>query len=169
MLISVGIAQPIVGHDNAYLDPSLYREAGKAIVDMARACIKEDILIGFDCGMTLCMFDEKEIGFLMKNTEGFVMRCSPIIDVGTSLDIWNCFPLSNVLVSRLDQYKTRRHAHKVYENIISPYRSLGCRPECITCVHLKRKQCSGGCLAHAMNSLNKLPPVEVYPEAYECK
>lgn len=167
--VRVGIAQPIVGCDNAYLEGHQYREAGKRIVKMARSCIKEEILIGFDCGMTLCMFDEAEIGFLMKNTEGFVMRCDPIIDVGTDLDVWNCFPLSNVLVSHLDQYETRNKANKTYKKVIAPYRVLGCRPECFTCIHLKRKQCTGGCLAHAMNSLNKLPPVEVDPEAHECK
>ena len=167
--VRVGIAQPIVGCGNTYLEPRQYREAGRGIMKMARSCIAEEILIGFDCGMTLCMFDEEEIGFLMKNTEGFVMRCDPIIDVGTDLDVWNCFPLSNVLVSHLDRFETRGKANKTYQKVIAPYRVLGCMPACFSCKHLKRKQCTGGCLAHAMNSLNKLPPEEVYPEAYKCR
>ena len=57
--IRIGIAQPIVGQDNEFLKPAEYREAGKAIVNMAKECIKEDIMIGFDCGLTLCMFNEE--------------------------------------------------------------------------------------------------------------
>jgi len=156
--IRIGIAQPIVGKENEFLKPSEYREAGKAIVQMVKACIKEDILVGFDCGLTLCMFNEEEIGILMKCSEGFVVRCSPILDIGQELDIWHCFPLSEVLISKVEYFSNRNDAVKFYNDLVKPYRALGCMPECLRCNYLLRGQCSGGCLAHAMNSLNRLPP-----------
>ena len=156
--IRIGIAQPIVGFANDYLTPEDYRETGRRITAMAKNCFEHDILIGFDCGLTLCMFSEKEIGILGKRSEGFKSVCQPIIDVGPNLDIWHCFPLSEVLNTRLDRFRTRKQAYHFYEALTRPYRAFGCLPACHRCDYLRRGQCKGGCLAHAMNSLNKLPP-----------
>ena len=49
-------------------------------------------------------------------------------------------------------------AHRFYDKLVKPYRVFGCMPECHRCDYLRRGQCRGGCLAHAMNSLDKLPP-----------
>ncbi|MCG7853649.1 MAG: hypothetical protein MIO92_14115, partial [Methanosarcinaceae archaeon] len=162
--IRVGIAQPIVGPTrNSHLATSKYRETGKFIVDMARECVKKDILLGFDCGLTLCMFTEEEIGILTKSADGYRGVCDPIIDVGPDLDIWHCFPLAETLNSKLEHFRTRREILKFYKKITMPYKQLGCMPQCVSCIYKKRQQCNGGCLAHAMNSLNKFPP-RIAPE-----
>jgi len=158
--IRVGIAQPIVGKDNEYLKTSDYKKAGAAITQMARNCIKEDILIGFDCGMVLCMFTEEEIGFLAKNSEGFSSVCTPIVDIGQDLDVWHCFPLSEVLLTRLDKFRTRKDIVRFYTKQVAPFRSLGCMSECMACDYLRRGQCTGGCLAHTINSFRRKPPRE---------
>lgn len=159
--VRVGIAQPIVGQGNAYLDPSRYREAGKYIVSLAEKFYKHNILIGFDCGMTLCMFDEAEIGRLFSISEGLRMLCSPIIDVGPEMDIWHCFPLSEVMVARHEKFGSRNEMVAFYHQHTKPYRSIGCKPECLQCRFFRTKQCSGGCLAHAMNSLSQKPPAKI--------
>jgi radical SAM protein with 4Fe4S-binding SPASM domain len=156
--IRVGVAQPIVGHNNEYFHPSDYPKLGKCIVDMAAACFDKDILIGFDCGMTLCMFTENELGKLMKTSSGYTSVCRPIIDVSSNLDIWACFPLSEVLMTRLEKYNNRKEIEEAYEKRLAPYRSIGCMPDCLTCVYKRRQICNGGCIAHAMNSLNRMPP-----------
>ena len=156
--IRIGIAQPIVGAANDYLKPSEYRKTGRAIVRMAQHCIKQDILIGFDCGLTLCMFSEDEIGILAKCSEGFKIVCKPIIDIGPNLEIWHCFPLSEVLNSHLDNFETRNDIEHFYQIKTFSYRTFGCMPECLGCDYLRRGQCTGGCLAHSMNSLKRLPP-----------
>lgn len=156
--IRLGIAQPIVGYDNEYLPTSCYKDAGKKIMEMVKECIRHEIIVGFDCGLTLCMFDENEIGTLMKLSGGFVMHCSPVIDIGQNLDVWHCFPLAEVMNTRLNQFKNRNEIVSFYRKTYEPYRSLGAMPECIRCIHLKRGQCTGGCLAHTLNALNSLPP-----------
>lgn len=162
--IRVGIAQPIVGPTrNSHLATKQYRETGKFIVSMAQECVKKDILLGFDCGLTLCMFNEEEIGILTKSADGYRGLCDPIIDVGPDLDIWHCFPLAETLNSKLEHFKTRKEILSYYKKITSPYKQLGCMGECIKCIYKKRQQCTGGCLAHAMNSLNKFPP-RIAPE-----
>jgi MoaA/NifB/PqqE/SkfB family radical SAM enzyme len=156
--VRVGIAQPIVDEDNEFLEPSRYREAGRSIVRMVQECDKQDILVGFDCGLTLCMFDDEEIGILARCSEGFKAVCRPIIDIGPNLDIWHCFPMSEILNSRLDKFEIREDAVRYYSRLVNPYRILGILPDCLECKYLKRGQCTGGCLAHAINAARPLPP-----------
>jgi len=156
--IRVGIAQPIVGQENEYLHPDSYKDIGGSIIKMATACVANDILIGFDCGMTLCMFSEEELGQLQTRTEGFKSLCTPILDIGLDLSIWSCFPLSDILNTHLDQFNTRAEINCFYEKTLAPYRNLGCKMECLRCDFKRRGQCFGGCLAHSINGLNKKPP-----------
>lgn len=164
--IRVGVAQPIVGQDNAYFPPARYPELGETIVRMAKDCIKEGIIIGFDCGMTLCMFTEEQLGILMTHTEGFKSVCNPIIDIGPDQEVWSCFPLSEVYRTKLTAYPSRQAIHDYYQRVFGPYRSLGCRPECLTCVFMRRGQCKGGCIAHAINAMNRKPPRFVAEQAF---
>ncbi len=150
--IRIGIAQPIVGHDNAYLLPSQYRATGRALAAMALACEAEDILIGFDCGLTLCMFSEEEFALLAQCSEGFKTVCQPVVDVGPDLQIWHCFPLSTVLNLSLTDYRDRNEIVRNFQRKTAPYKSFGCMPACMHCKYLRRGQCTGGCLAHAMQS-----------------
>ena len=150
--IRVGIAQPIVGHDNAFLPPEQYRTTGKALVQMALECEGRDVLIGFDCGLTLCMFDGEDFAVLARCSEGFKTVCQPILDVGPGMNVWHCFPLSDVDNLFFNDFQDRQAMIRVFREKTLPYRSFGCMPECRQCVYLRRGQCTGGCLAHAMNS-----------------
>jgi radical SAM protein with 4Fe4S-binding SPASM domain len=161
--IRVGIAQPIVGVSNEYLPVSNYKTIGTAILAMARVLIEHDIMIGFDCGMTMCMFSEEELGGILTSSRGFDSICTPVMDIGPNLDVWNCFPLSEVLNTRLDQFDTVKELSEYYTNQLLPYKQFGCMPECMDCAYLRRKQCSGGCVAHTMLSFNRLPPKKGRP------
>ncbi|MCK5849719.1 MAG: radical SAM protein [Kiritimatiellae bacterium] len=156
--LRVGIAQPIVGQDNDYLAPSDYPRVGAGILKMAQACVKDDILIGFDCGLTLCMFTEEQLGKLATCSEGFKSLCAPIIDIGPNMEVWSCFPLSEVFNTSLDKFEHRSDLVAFYNKLLAPYHSLGCMPRCLKCDFKRRGQCGGGCLAHVMNSLNKKLP-----------
>jgi radical SAM protein with 4Fe4S-binding SPASM domain len=159
--IRVGLAQPIVGVDNEFLSVDKYKTAGKAILAMARDLIKRDIMIGFDCGMTMCMFSEEDLGGIMTSSQGFNSVCKPVIDIGPNLDVWNCFPLSEVYNTRLEQFANHKEIEEFYTRQLQPYKRFGCMPECMTCDYLRRNQCAGGCLAHAIVSFKKAPPKRV--------
>jgi radical SAM protein with 4Fe4S-binding SPASM domain len=158
--IRIGLAEPIVGADNDFLPLHLYRETGRMVVRLAQACFRENILIGLDCGFTLCMFSEEEIGLLTKQGEGFKTICQPIIDIGPNMDIWHCFPLSEILNTRLELFHNRQELVDYYKKLTHPYRGIGTIPECRTCRHLRLGQCTGGCLAHTINSFGRKPPME---------
>ena len=162
--LRVGIAQPIVGQENVYFPPEQYPEIGTSMVKMANDLIKHDILIGFDCGLTLCMFTEAQLGAIMTKTEGFKAVCHPIIDIGPDLETWSCFPLSEVYRSTLDQFPNNSALINFYKGAFAPYRSIGCRPECLHCDYMRRGQCHGGCVAHAINAMNRKPPAFVAEE-----
>jgi radical SAM protein with 4Fe4S-binding SPASM domain len=166
--IRLGVAQPIVGKQNDYLHPDQYRQTGRRIVEMAKTCIKEDILVGFDCGMTLCMFSEAELGILTTSSEGFRAVCRPIIDIGPQLDVWHCFPLSEVYNTEYAHFENRHDIVRTYQRLMQPYRSLGCMPACRTCDYLRRNQCTGGCLAHTLKEMRPAPPnrVEWHPKTH---
>jgi len=166
--VRLGIAHPIVGRDNACLEPSAYRGIGRTILALAEEFHRRGITVGFDCGLVLCMFEEAEIGRLFMVSEGLRMVCRPILDVGPDLDVWNCFPLSGVLVADLERFRNRTEMAAFYEGLLRPYRSLGCMPECLGCDFLRTGQCTGGCVAHSMSSLRPYPaaraPLPVPPE-----
>lgn len=155
--IRIGIAQPIVGCDNTYLHPEEYRATGRALAAMALACEQEDILIGFDCGLTMCMFSDEEFAILARCSEGFKTVCQPILDLGPDMQAWHCFPLSNVMNVSFEEYSDRNTMARAFHKMTAPYKSFGCMPECMRCVYLRRGQCTGGCLAHAMQSFAQGP------------
>ncbi len=154
--IRVGIAQPIVKANNEYLHPSRYKEAGSAIVKMAQECIKHEVLLGFDCGLTHCMFTAEEIGILSKISEGFKVICSPIIDVGVDLSVWSCFPLSSVYITHLDNFKNRAEIVNYYLAKLQNFKTFGCQPACQKCIYMLRGICKGGCLAHTIRTFKGL-------------
>ena len=153
--IRVGIAQPVLGQTNAFLPPDQYRAAGRALVNMALACEQEDILIGFDCGLTLCMFEDDDFAVLARCSEGFRSLCMPVLDMDTDGLVRHCFPLSSLpglpgLPVR--DFPDRPALVRAMQERTRPYRAFGCRPECLGCRYLRRGQCCGGCLAHAIAS-----------------
>lgn len=158
--IRVGIGMPIVGRDNSFLSTDLYKRVGSEIAAMALVCIDHSILLGFDCGLTMCMFTREEMGIISDCTEGLNIVCRPIIDVGPNGEVWHCFPLSEVLNTNIAEFEDFSAMRTFYQETVHPYRALGAMEECLACDYMKRGQCTGGCLAHTMRSLDRIPPRE---------
>lgn len=150
--IRIGIANPIVGKETVYIDNDSLKRAAKRLVRQLRQLEKRDILGSFDCGFTLCMFDEKDFGALALASTGFSSVCRSAIDVGPELNAWPCFPLSEILNINLLDYRACEEVAAYYHARTTPLRSFGSREECISCKYLKRGQCTGGCLARVINS-----------------
>ncbi|MCB1172978.1 MAG: radical SAM protein [Leptospiraceae bacterium] len=156
--IRVGIGMPIVGRDNQFLATSDYKAVGTDIARMAVVCNEHDILPGFDCGLTMCMFSREEMGVIADCTQGLDIVCHPIIDIGPNGEVWHCFPLSEVLNTHIDEFSTRGQIEDFYRQAVAPYTTIGCMNQCIDCDYKRRGQCHGGCLAHTMKHLDRLPP-----------
>ncbi len=152
--IRVGIAQPIVGKDNEHIHPKDYPKIGGIIVKMARQCIEKEVLLGFDCGMTPCMFSGDQWEVVMTCTSGYRSQCAPIIDLGPDGNLWHCFPLSEVFNEKLSSFSKRTEIVELYEKRMKPFHQFGCSPACVRCKFKRRGLCRGGCLAHAIQGAN---------------
>ncbi len=168
-IIRLGLAQPIYGAGNAYIPITEYGDISQKIVDLARKCDAHDIALDFDCGFTLCMFSESQLGSLYFSGTPFMFTCPSVIDIGTNLDVWHCFPLSTIMNRKLSEFTTRDEIVQYYARRLFRYRSIGAMDGCRRCRHLKRGFCAGGCIAHNLAAFHHgsefLLPSEVSEEA----
>ena len=134
-----------------HIAPEDYPKIGNVVVEMARQCIQRDVLLGFDCGMTPCMFSGEQWEVVMTATAGYTNVCQPIIDIGPDGDIWHCFPLAEVFNEKLSRFSSRKEIVEYYNNTLRAFKKFGCGPACIRCAYRRRGQCKGGCLAHAIS------------------
>lgn len=155
--IRFGLAQPIVGTENAFLEVSSYPEAGTKIVAFSEKCDPYDIKIGLDCGFVLCMFDARQIGELIYRQTNFSILCGSIIDIGPDLTVWKCFPLSKMHNMKLTQYENEQQLKTFFDDKFKPYRRFGMMEKCFHCRYLIRGQCTGGCIAHKIKRFKGMP------------
>ena len=152
--IRLGIAQPILGAKNSCLSMEDYFTLAPHIVEFAARCDQDDVRLMFDCGFILCMFDETQLGKLRYYNTSDSFSCHPAIDIGPDLDVWHCFPLSQKYVTRLEDFPDLAGIRRFYTEKFQPLRLFGNLPRCNKCKYLRRKQCSGGCLAHKMHTFH---------------
>jgi MoaA/NifB/PqqE/SkfB family radical SAM enzyme len=152
--IRLGLAQPIYGVDNTYIPISEYGTISQSIVDFARECERFDVALEFDCGFTMCMFSEQQLGSLLTSGSSFSFSCPTVVDIGPDLDVWHCFPLSTIMNVKLRDFDTRDEIVAHYTRKTAFYRSIGALDECKTCKQLHRGFCAGGCLSYTLSAFN---------------
>lgn len=153
--IRLGVAEPLAQMENEHLDVADYPQMAPSLMALADLADRADIHLGFDCGFTLCMFTEAELGRLVMAGARFRSVCGPAVDIGTDLSAWACFPLSTFAAGELitefaDADALVAHFNRRFE----PLFKTGALPECAGCRHRKRGQCSGGCAAHVYRKVN---------------
>lgn len=154
-VIRLGIANPLFGQNNRYINIKDHSKITPKLIKFAKKCDKEDILLKFDCGFTLCSFTEKEIGQLFYYNASFTASiCRPVIDIGTDLSVWGCFITSNLWNKKLAEFINLDEIYKFYINKFTAIRMIGTTKKCLQCKYFKRMQCGGGCLGHTLKSFN---------------
>ena len=158
-VVRLGIACPIVGQRNSYIPSGRLSHVGARLAKQLQILEQKDILGSFDCGFTMCMFKDKELGGLVKSTlRGFESKCGSAIDVGVDLTCWPCFPLSGLLNVKLTDFRNRQEIAEFYHNRLSSLKIFGTVDNCLSCKYRSREQCTGGCLARVILSLMKTDP-----------
>jgi len=153
--IRLGVAVPLANQDSEYLAIEDYPEAARVIMKLAKLCDQRDVTLGFDCGFILCMFSEKDIGRLQLYGARFQSSCGSIIDVGTDLSVWSCFPLSTFAQGHsLVDYQSIDELDGSFRKQFGRLYNAGALDACVDCRFRRRKQCSGGCAAHVYRRLN---------------
>lgn len=159
--IRLGISQPIVDSDNAYVAPVQYRTIGKKLVKLARIADDRNIRLNFDCGFVLCMFNKVDVGHLIYANTDVRFVCGPTIDIDPELNVWACFPLSSIKNRNLREFADLKELVAYYDKVHSCYAQTGLLDRCGKCTFLKRKQCTGGCVSHKMKGLQGRQAIKV--------
>ena len=156
--VRFGIANPIPGADNQFIHPKDFKEAKKTLMSSLKKMYDLHIYPGLDCGFPICMFTDDELGKLYKYTrKGLLFGCGPTIDIGPDLMCWSCFPLSNLNRKSLKDFQNYEDLYNYFADKQTEYRNevRGLYPGCDTCRNYEDEICSGGCLAHILNSFHQ--------------
>jgi hypothetical protein len=148
--LRLGLASPIVGTENSFLDTGVLKALGARLAEQLRKLERRDVLAAFDCGFPLCMFSEEALGSLVLNSRGVQSVCGYPIDVGPDLTAWPCFPLSDCENVRLLDFRNAAELRAHYAKRLAGFRRMGTTEECLTCKFLDRGQCCGGCVARTL-------------------
>ena len=148
--VRVGLAHPVVSGHNQSLDWRQAPQVARRIIEAARLGDSLDVLLGFDCGFTLCMFRDyyEELVDLRINHR---CCCQPVLDLTPDGKMWYCLALwghDHCLevgdCSDLDAFRER------FEKRFEVIRSAGFLDECPNCKFHRTGQCSGGCLSRIL-------------------
>jgi hypothetical protein len=153
--IRLGLAQPIPGQKNECLTLSEIREIAPYFRNQLKVLEENRISLSLDCGMPLCIFSNEDIGRLFKlNRSKVVFFCSPAIDIGSDMQVWSCFPLSNCEKISLYDFDSVNEIKKYFsgQNNTIREKKKGIFEACLTCIYFEENLCCGGCLAHLMNN-----------------
>jgi hypothetical protein len=148
--LRLGLASPIVGTKNSFLDSKSFKAIGMRLVEQLSKLEERNVLASFDCGFPLCMFAEESLGSLVLNSRGFRSVCSYPIDVGPDLTAWPCFPLSDCESVRMLDFQNAAELLAHYTSRLSGIRRMGIYEECLACKFIERGQCCGGCVARTI-------------------
>jgi sulfatase maturation enzyme AslB (radical SAM superfamily) len=150
--VRLGLASPIVGRDNAFVEEASFTAIGQRLIEELRQLERRDVLGWFDCGFPLCMFPEAMLGSLMVTTRGFESICDYPIDVGPELTAWPCFPLADYKTVAIADFRTVAEIQDYFYDRLAEVRRTGSTAACPTCKYLRRGQCCGGCSARALKA-----------------
>jgi hypothetical protein len=148
--VRLGLAHPVVGGSNAYIQPKFYRDIGTQIAQFAYEARRYEIQPIFDCGFVPCMFEFDAADLQIPGEIPFGRRCSPIPDILPDGSIIHCYPLSGLGLMPLACNTLRQEVEDHFKALLSAYDQIGIFPHCRICAAFIKGECSGGCRAAAI-------------------
>jgi radical SAM protein with 4Fe4S-binding SPASM domain len=154
--IRLGLASPVSGKGNRYLQVKSYRGIAQKIYEFSDTCQEGGIDLVFDCGFPLCIFTDEEIGKLYKHKTQLKFTCRPIPDIDPELNVYHCYPLSGYHPRSLAQFRDLGDVRRYFMDLL---RRSDLQPgifeTCIECAYRRRGMCAGGCKGHFVTTPNK--------------
>jgi len=154
-LLRIGISNPSPIGQVECLQLNDYPEALRNIVKLISKVDELGVEISLDCGFPMCLFSDEELGIIFRSSKPGkpTFRCRPVIDIGTDLQAWACYPLSAIGSDSIDNFQNSKTIAEFFlENAKEKFEGnyYGIFKECKECKYRKRRLCSGGCHAHAL-------------------
>ncbi len=149
--IRLGLTHPTLSGSNEYLDWEKAPDTAAGIIKLAKKADAHDIVIGFDCGFTLCMFE----GFfddLVRYRVDHKFNCRPVLDITPDGMLWHCLSLWGQDGVPLGQYAHADEYRDHFREKYGIYRNFGVTENCADCKYRRTGNCSGGCLVRNMRA-----------------
>lgn len=153
--LRLGLAHPIPGKKNKFVGLPDMKAMANRLMSYQEHFERFRVKPGLDCGFPLCTFEDEEIGKLFKLAQGrLTFGCGPAIDIGTDMNVWACFPLSNFHKKSLFEFDSMREVIDYYQEIHRKVRIEvgGIYEKCDDCLYREDNLCSGGCIAHVLSN-----------------
>jgi len=155
--VRLGLAQPILAGENAYLHPKQYPFVGHKIVQFAQLAAAAGVTLQYDCGFVRCMFPSKDFEQLEQLGMAPAFHCNPILDIDLTGSAVHCFPLTGVVQTPITNGQDARSLRETLSAQSRPFRMSGIYRECSACLYKARGDCTGGCLAATMRRFRNVP------------
>lgn len=145
--IRTGIALPIYKGGNQYIQLEDYKKAGAYFLQCCEQAGKRHITMSMDCGFQACMFNDAQIGRLIRLGSEIGFMCGAALDIGPGLQAWNCFPLFQLgRVNALDACSLEELKKMLNDKLEETLGDApGVLPACKVCDLRRRGLCEGGC------------------------
>lgn len=157
-IIRLGLAHPALESDNDFLPPRWYPRVGEAITVFAEKAAQYDISLDFDCGFVPCMFPPEFFSLSGINRAMIGNCCGAIPDILPDGAVIPCYPLAgltnSVIAADSPGFSEIRNQ---LDKHLEPFHSLGIYRECRSCNWRENHECSGGCLAAALQRWQQKP------------
>lgn len=148
--VRIGVAHPIAGGANVSVPTGELRAVGASIEAFVTRAEVRGVSVGFDCGITPCMFSEEFTAMHPDVIESVGLRCGPIVDVLPEGDTIACYALASLARLRLDGCMTRGELIAAFAEALGDGLP-GIFEECVECAHRAAGRCTGGCRARRTN------------------
>jgi len=141
-VIRLGIAQPVVGGDNAYLPNEDLLAAHQTLVKWAKMLSVDGIRLSMDCGFMRCHYNDADIETLVRAGTVLNFDCSPTLDVGPGLSVWRCFAFSSNPGLHWSDFDDLQQMRAWFDAEHANHCNV-----CRDCEYYLKGWCRGGCLA----------------------
>lgn len=148
--IRLGLTHPILSSQNQFAAWTDVPAIARQVIDAARNLESRDIILGLDCGFTLCMFRDY-YAELISLRINYKFCCKPVIDLTPDGKMWYCLALwGHENHYDIDSFQTLDGFRDAYEEQFRFIHGVGLLSDCPDCKFRKAGRCSGGCLSRIL-------------------
>lgn len=155
-LLRIGIASPIVRQNNLYIRNDDMKTVIDRIYGFRELFEKFRVVPNLDCGFPLCKFSDEQIGWFFRMSGAMNFGCGPAIDIKPNMDVYSCFPLSNIHKKSLFEFNSIHEVAAFYTDLNEQIRQdfPGIFEACAACIFRSEGRCSGGGVCHILRDFS---------------
>ncbi len=152
--VRLGLSSPIANQDNLYIKKEDMKKVIDRLYGYRNRFEKLRARPSLDCGFPLCYFTDEQLGWFYRMAGPMNFGCGPAIDIKPNMDVYSCFPLSNIHKRSLFEFNSIQEVVAFYLTLHDRIRqdSPGVFEECAACIFRKEGRCAGGGVCHSIEA-----------------